>query len=375
MARSYKRRNYTKRQKLWIGRELDERSMTVSQVMELYDVSETTARNYCKLYRNEKVENPSVEFAKLKYVKPRNKPKVKVQYKKMSDVDIWDQKVRHLYDATNYEHEINQFEKFGYTSPQFLESIVQAAKVAHEMANKLDHCKEVFEFIADRQTSMNIFRDDLAFGAKPVQLVIDINKSMARLYDWITINMSYYNHLESIKDNLREVKVTKEDYELLNNRTTFYRESGLCGEGFVLRTPLLHSREVQHYNKGKQAFLKENHVAIGMQAEYEMKKVRDTLPDYTYKRIDVIMVYNKIRGYLPDVDNLDVKTIIDALTRHFTTRDDSPYTKVTLAVTIDPTIEEGTYFLVTPCKEEDIVCDDDKIMIKDNAAFVRKFEQ
>lgn len=375
MARSYNKRKYTKKEKLWLGRELDEQTMTVSQVMDLYVVSETTARNYLKFYRTYKVENPSVEFTTLKYVKPRNKPKVKVKYKKKPDKTFWTQKIGYLYESNRFEQEINQLERFGYTSPYFLESITRAAKLAHEMADKLDRCAEAFKMIADQERSWNIVQSRVTFEEKAVKLVIDINKLMARLYDWITINMSYYNHLESIKDTMREVKVTKEDYEMLNNRTTFYRESGLYGEGFVLRTPLLRSRELSHYNEGKRAYLKDYHVAIGMQAEYEMKKVRDTLPDYTYKRIDVIMVYNKKRGYLPDADNLDVKSIIDALTRHFTTRDDSPYTKVTLAVTIDPTIEEGTYFLVTPCQEDDIVRDEDKCMIIDNASFMRRCDQ
>ena len=103
-----------------------------------------------------------------------------------------------------------------------------------------------------------------------------------------------------------------------------------------------------------------NHTAIRKGAAYtknyysffapEVKRklgmMMDKIPSFGRRNVNVLAVYNNPRDNMPDTLNLDIKTIIDALTCFLPGGDEATICSFSMASVASTFLPEGTYFTV-----------------------------
>ena len=123
-------------------------------------------------------------------------------------------------------------------------------------------------------------------------------------------------------------------------------EVKVLGKTVVVKTPFLLSKNMSKSKKknGEQHYLTMR--LFREEVYHELKKMQSVLPSFESKNIAVLAVYDENKVFVPDNDNIESKSIVDAITSFF--GGDNAFTcSFYLSSIRSKSISPGTYFIVT----------------------------
>ena len=94
------------------------------------------------------------------------------------------------------------------------------------------------------------------------------------------------------------------------------------------------------------AYTKDYYSFFAPEVERKLGKVFDKIPDFEERNVNILAVYNNPKDRLPDTLNLDIKTIVDALTGSIPGGDEATVCSFSMASVVSNLLPEGVYFTV-----------------------------
>ena len=158
----------------------------------------------------------------------------------------------------------------------------------------------------------------------------------------VKLVMSLYSELEKAED------FPKKGIDKATKIAIDYGITAAVFDGnLYVKTPLLLNRNHLVRSSGSGSFSQDyNHFFCG-QVDKKLREIQDIIPQFSYKNVNILAVYNLSRQAIPDTDNLDTKKIIDAITDFFPGGDGGGKCSFSSASIQTDEIDEGTYFTVS----------------------------
>lgn len=115
---------------------------------------------------------------------------------------------------------------------------------------------------------------------------------------------------------------------------------------FIIQTGRLFSRNMSQYKHKDDHPMYKSVPIFKEEITALLGKNKDKLQGFDQKHITVVSVYHDHSRVMVDNDNLEFKGIIDAIAQ-FTNGDDALSTSLAVFSLVNPSLQEGTYFIVT----------------------------
>lgn len=119
----------------------------------------------------------------------------------------------------------------------------------------------------------------------------------------------------------------------------------------ILKTPHLISRNQRFTAAANGAFSKDHSAVFQREVAEKMKDAPPRFKSLLNKTILCVFVYAPNRQYIPDADNLDTKTVIDAITAEMYGGDSGDCCSFIKTAIRSDVIQEGSFFLVYSGKD------------------------
>ncbi len=204
-------------------------------------------------------------------------------------------------------------------------------------ARKLDDVSEVFRAQSKRAKNMT---SRVSFTLEEAENLHDLD---------INFRSSTLQELSFMYLKMQEYEVRKKlmmwdkDYsDLLSDEIWV----AVSDDKIYARTPRI-NRTYNHTTIRKGAAYTKNYYSFfAPEVERKLGKVFDEIPDFEERNVNILAVYNNPKDRIPDTLNLDVKTIVDALTGNLPGGDEATVCSFSMASVMSKLLPEGVYFTI-----------------------------
>lgn len=234
---------------------------------------------------------------------------------------------------------------FSPPSPEEVLSPDELTQLEHDCAawmkelRSMEYSVEALTFLSGR------CRTAIARAGADCYEMEDLAQAKEMYEERILENLENLYLISMQRQQMRDAKDIRGGSSKEKKYLPFYNEVSIVVHNGVIyvKTPPLFNRN-KHW-KGRE--LVDYYTFISRVVAYKMMEQDDNIPKFFEKNLNLLAVYSRNIPIIPDADNLDTKTVTDAITNSLPGGDAGRYCTFSRASIHSDELPEGAYFSVT----------------------------